>query len=70
MVSTEPTYYVRTCQECGHKQAMKDPALQQTDNWREAKCRACKSESLDYGSPGWYKQGNQFYKLADLPEDD
>lgn len=43
--------HVRTCQECGHAQAMKSPAEQKTDNWREAKCRRCKSEgSLDYGS--------------------
>lgn len=49
------TYYVRKCQECGHKQAMKPPEGQKTDAWRDAKCRACKSESLDYGSPGWLK---------------
>lgn len=41
--------WIRTCQECGHKQSMKSPAVQKTDNWRNAKCRKCKSEALDYG---------------------
>ena len=42
--------HVRTCQECGHAQIMKDPADQKSDAWRDAKCRRCKSEALDYGS--------------------
>jgi NAD-dependent SIR2 family protein deacetylase len=50
------TFYVRTCQECFHKQSMKPPEVQQTDNWRNAKCHKCKSEALDYGSGGWLKK--------------
>jgi hypothetical protein len=42
--------HVRTCQECGHTQVMKDPSEQKSENWREAKCRRCKSESLDFGT--------------------
>lgn len=44
--------HVRTCQECRHAQVMKDPATIKDPNekWREAKCRKCKSEALDYGS--------------------
>jgi hypothetical protein len=42
--------FIRTCQECGHRQISKDPALYRTDSWRDIKCRKCKSESLDYGS--------------------
>lgn len=41
--------WVRTCQECGHKQIMKSPKGQKTANWTEAKCRKCKSAALDYG---------------------
>lgn len=47
--------WLRRCQECGNVQAMKSPEGQKTDNWREAKCRNCKSEgSLDYGTPNEY----------------
>lgn len=44
--------HVRTCQECGHAQIMKDPALikDEAEKWREAKCRKCRSEALDFGS--------------------
>ena len=45
--------FVRTCQECGHKQEMKDPGLQRGDGWTETKCRKCKSAALDYGSNGY-----------------
>jgi ribosomal protein L40E len=45
----EGNMWVRTCQECGHKQAMKAPKDQKTDNWRDAKCRKCGSMALDYG---------------------
>ena len=62
------TYFVRTCQECGHHQIMKDPALQKTDKWREAKCRKCHSESLDYGSEGWTKDAKGI--LIQQPDDD
>jgi hypothetical protein len=44
--------FVRTCQECGHKQEAKDPATYvnvEKEAWRDVKCKKCKSESLDYG---------------------
>jgi hypothetical protein len=51
----QATDWLRTCQECGHVQPMKSPEGQKTDNWREAKCRRCKSQgSLDYGTPNQY----------------
>ncbi len=49
------TAWLRACQECGNVQAMKSPENQQTDNWRNAKCNKCKSESLDYGTPNAYE---------------
>lgn len=56
--------YIRTCQECGHKQEAKDPASYKTstENWRDLKCKKCKSPALDYGSDGWEKDtsGNYF----------
>lgn len=46
--------YIRTCQECGHKQKAKDPATYKDkagkEPWRDVKCRKCGSEGLDYGS--------------------
>jgi len=45
--------YIRTCQACGHKQPGNDPNKLKggaTDNWRDTKCRVCKSEALDWGS--------------------
>jgi hypothetical protein len=43
---------------------MKSPDGQKTDNWRDAKCRKCKSEgSLDYGTP------NEYYEYEDEEED-
>ena len=45
--------WVRTCQECGHKQKAKqpDPNKPLSDSYRNSKCRKCGSEGLDYGSP-------------------
>ena len=44
--------HVRTCQECGHQQVARDPATyQSSDNWRNLKCRKCRSIAMDYGSP-------------------
>lgn len=58
--------YVRTCQECGHKQEMKNPALQKTDNWRDAKCKVCNSQSLDYGSDGYERNAdNSIVRISD-----
>lgn len=42
--------FVRKCQECGHTQIAKDPATMKGENWRELKCRRCKSIAMDYGS--------------------
>lgn len=44
--------WVRTCQECGHKQTAKPPAEykdKDKEAWRDLKCRKCQSEALDYG---------------------
>jgi hypothetical protein len=42
--------YIRTCQECGHQNKTNPPNMNDTkERWREAKCRKCKSESLDFG---------------------
>ena len=50
------TAFVRTCQECGHHQAIAvAPKGEPTDAYREAACRRCKSPALDYGSEGWTK---------------
>ncbi|MEN6605867.1 MAG: hypothetical protein ABFD60_01390 [Bryobacteraceae bacterium] len=42
--------WIRTCQECGHKQVARCPAETKGDRWRDAKCKRCKSPALDYGS--------------------
>lgn len=46
--------YVRTCQECGHKQEAKPVEDYKGDSWQRLKCNKCKSEALDYGS--WQEQ--------------
>jgi hypothetical protein len=54
--------FIRTCQECGNEQEMKDPKTIRDPNehWREAKCLKCKSESLDFGGYRWYtKDGTE-----------
>ena len=53
----EQMYFVRTCQECFHRQiAVKpDPNKELSDSYRNSKCRKCHSEALDYGSGGWIK---------------
>ena len=45
------TQWIRTCQECGHKQVAKQPeyGTEPTDAYRNSKCRRCKSEALDFG---------------------
>lgn len=54
--------YIRTCQECGHKQEAKDPATYKArkESWRELKCKRCKSEAFDYGS--WRDAGHEVPK--------
>jgi hypothetical protein len=46
--------WIRTCQECGHKQlASQNPIDFKNgipDSYLNAKCKKCKSESLDYGT--------------------
>lgn len=43
--------WIRTCQECGHKQKAAKPSQDRelSDAYRNAKCRKCGSEALDYG---------------------
>lgn len=45
--------WVRTCQECGHRQLDKEPSEGMSDAYRNRKCKRCKSESLDYGSTNY-----------------
>jgi hypothetical protein len=44
--------WVRTCQECGHKQQDAEPQVpgEMTSAYRDRKCKKCKSEALDYGT--------------------
>ena len=53
------TFHIRTCQECGNEQSDKDPVYPntQSDAFMYRKCKACKSESLDYGSQRIYANG-------------
>ena len=41
--------WIRTCQECGHKQEDRDPRANMSDAYMDRKCRKCKSMGLDYG---------------------
>jgi len=44
--------WIRTCQECGHKQEDRDPRAKDfymSDAYMDRKCRKCKSMGLDYG---------------------
>lgn len=41
--------WIRTCQECGLAQIAPCPLTPKSDSWRNAKCKKCKSEALDYG---------------------
>ena len=44
--------WIRTCQECGSKQEDKKPeGLDLSDAYCNKKCKKCKSEALDFGSP-------------------
>ncbi len=44
--------WYRTCQECGcvHSGPWKEPQGEMTNSYRNAKCKGCGSEALDYGS--------------------
>lgn len=50
MAKISDTNWVRTCQECGFKQADKKPVGEMSDAYRNRKCKNCKSEALDYGT--------------------
>ena len=70
-----PGRWYRTCQECGHQQAAKQPPAgkELTDSYRNAKCRKCHSEALDYGTtmprPSCWGCGDDYlakWKVSDL----
>jgi hypothetical protein len=46
--------WIRTCAECGHQQVSKKNPEEFKDglpeSYRNAKCRKCKSEALDFGT--------------------
>ena len=42
--------WVRTCQECGHKQKDKNPKDCNLNDFADRKCRKCTSMALDYGT--------------------
>lgn len=44
--------WIRTCQECGHRQETKPTPEYKGESWRDLKCKKCKSPALDYGSEG------------------
>lgn len=46
----ETVEFIRTCQECGHKQKDRKPQGELKDSYLNRKCKKCKSEALDYGS--------------------
>jgi len=62
--------WIRTCQECGFVQKTKPPnqTKELTNSYRNAKCRRCKSEALDYGKYRNTKEENE--KWADEISDD
>jgi Zn finger protein HypA/HybF involved in hydrogenase expression len=43
------TIWMRKCQECGYMQQAKPPKEYKTDEWRNLKCKRCKSMAMDYG---------------------
>lgn len=45
--------WARKCQECGHVQKANEPKETPTAAYTAAKCRRCRSESLDYGHDGY-----------------
>lgn len=55
--------WVRTCQECGHRQKASKPreGRELSQGYRETKCRKCKSPALDYG-------GEFVTEFSDYPE--
>lgn len=41
--------WIRTCQECGHKQEDDMPKAQVSIAWENRRCEECRSPALDYG---------------------
>jgi ribosomal protein L40E len=63
--------WIRTCQECGHKQPMRQPSdANKMETWRNAKCRKCQSEALDYGSGGWTRTADGKLQAPTYSTDD
>lgn len=67
---SEQHYWVRKCQECGHKQAAKEPSLPLTESYRNSKCRKCKSEALDYGDSNWIKDASGNYVRPTIEDEE
>lgn len=61
--------YTRKCQECGHRQESKPCIEYKSDAWQNTPCRKCSSESLDYGSFGWYRNSNGGFYRDPVTED-
>lgn len=61
--------FVRTCQECGHKQTAREPKGPMTTAYLASTCRECKSEALDYGSWGWEKKNGNYVRMGWEDED-
>lgn len=57
--------FVRTCQECGHKQKSKPSYLYKTDSWQDTPCRKCGITALDFGSDAYTEVGGKLVRLAD-----
>lgn len=53
-MSESERVWVRTCQECSHKQVSKPPSGPEMTSYLNAKCRRCKSTGLDYGSNSFF----------------
>ncbi len=53
--------WIRTCQECGHKQESKSPLDYKSNSWTETKCKKCKSAALDYGSEDFKEEYDDFW---------
>lgn len=62
--------WVRTCQECGHRQGAERPVygVGPPVSYCNAKCGRCKSEALDYGSANF--EFNEAGKLVKIPASD
>lgn len=67
-MKTEKTYYCRTCTHCGHIQWSHPPkSPNPPDKWRNAPCRECGNESLDFGQDGYVKSPAGRYVIPVIP---